>query len=120
MGDFTPQVRAAVRQRSRGRCERCRIAVATDMHHKRRRREGDHSAENAAHLCRSCHRFLHEHPRQAKAEGFIVSGQGLELGPDVDGVLGDDGGSGVAAPDGLVADDAVEGRATDAESDGDG
>lgn len=58
---------------------RCEIAaagctqVATDWHHRQRRREGDDSIVNALHACRWCHRHAHNHPAQARDYGWIVS-----------------------------------------------
>lgn len=64
--------RPIVRERSRGVCERCGQARATDMHHRKLRRHGDHAPANLVHLCRACHAAVHAKPEAAAAAGFIV------------------------------------------------
>lgn len=64
--------RPIVRDRSRGVCERCGMAAATDMHHRKLRRHGDHDPANLVHLCRACHGAVHAKPEAAHAAGFIV------------------------------------------------
>lgn len=70
---WTEETREAVSSRSRN----CEIGtcteLATDMHHRQRRREGNHTPANALHLCRAHHSWVHAHPAQARASGWIVS-----------------------------------------------
>lgn len=63
----------AVESRSGGICEYCRKRRAHDMHHRKSRGVGGrwHPA-NVIHLCRTCHRFVTEHPGWAHALGLIV------------------------------------------------
>lgn len=64
-------------RRSAWRCEirahRDCTGEATDWHHRQRRREGDDSAANAVHICRTCHQHVHANPRSARGNGWIVS-----------------------------------------------
>ena len=52
-------------------CKRCG-GMATDIHHRMRRREGGHGVQNLIGLCRGCHNWVHAHPTVATAEGYIV------------------------------------------------
>ena len=73
--DWTTDVRETVARRSRGVCE-LRLTdctgQATDMHHRLRRREGNHTAVNALHCCRRCHQDAHASPKIARVAGWIV------------------------------------------------
>jgi len=76
--DVPPATRDLLRQRSRGRCEAARYAAgctqaATDVHHRKRRRDGGHAIANLVDLCRACHRWAHDHPAEARDLGLIVS-----------------------------------------------
>lgn len=72
---FTDDVKARVLHRSGGKCELhapgCR-GRATEFHHRRLRRSGDHRYENCLHLCLACHTWVHDHPAAAKEGGWIV------------------------------------------------
>lgn len=70
--DPMAEARPVVRERSRGVCERCGQARASDMHHRQLRRHGDHAPANLVHLCRVCHAAVHAKPEAAHAAGFIV------------------------------------------------
>lgn len=67
--------RPIVAKRSGGMCERCGAARASDMHHRKLRRHGDHGPANLVHLCGSgttgCHGWVHANPAAALLEGFI-------------------------------------------------
>lgn len=66
--------REVLATRSMGRCERCG-GMASEYHHRRSRSVRDehvHCACNAAHLCGTCHRWAHAHPRDARDSGWIV------------------------------------------------
>jgi hypothetical protein len=69
-------VRAAVEQRSRGRCEiehpRC-TGEATQMHHRLRRSQGGpHTAENLLHLCNAGHQYVHHHTGLSYEKGWLI------------------------------------------------
>lgn len=70
--DWPPEVREALAARSRGWCEICHQQPATDAHHRKRRREADHTVSNGLHLCRTCHAGAHAHPAEARGHGWIV------------------------------------------------
>lgn len=77
--DIPHNVRVAIRARSEGVCERCRMRVATDMAHRLRRGEKErdnpgaqHSPVNIANLCRPCHEWSHSNPKPARIQGWIL------------------------------------------------
>ena len=63
--------RPVVERRSGGMCERCGAARATDKHHRKLRRHGDHAPANLVDLCRTCHNWVHAHPAEALLAGFM-------------------------------------------------
>lgn len=71
------EVRSAVLHRSRGLCEACGAALrgTPDLHHRKlRSRGGDNSAENLIAVHRTCHEWIHRHPKIATlAYGLMVS-----------------------------------------------
>lgn len=57
---------------ARPKCERCQKKKAMEVHHKAGRTGKnflDQSTWMAA--CPECHRWIHEHPGQARAAGFL-------------------------------------------------
>lgn len=71
------RVRELVRERSGGHCELgasvdCTF-VASEQHHRKRRRDGGHVLSNVVDACGPCHRHAHAHPQQARERGWIVS-----------------------------------------------
>lgn len=70
-GPIPTAVRLAVDERDRRHCMRC-SATGREIHHRMRRREAGHAMSVCILLCRTCHRFVHANPTQAKADGFIV------------------------------------------------
>lgn len=74
-GSQIPQSsRVAVRERARGRCERCG-GPGSQWHHRRRRAVVDehrHAPCNGVWLCQSCHAYIHSHPIDGRMDGFIV------------------------------------------------
>lgn len=65
------QCRRIVATRSNGLCERCGMATATDMHHRKNRSAGGlWEPSNIVHLCRSCHRWVTVNPNAAADEGL--------------------------------------------------
>lgn len=76
MGNQIPeQSRELVKRRAMGRCLRCG-GPGSEWHHRRSRSVRDshrHCPCNGAWLCSTCHKWVHAHPFEAKAEGFIVS-----------------------------------------------
>lgn len=71
--DFSPETRAIVRQRSGGRCEWTGCdKPATEMHHRKLRRYGDHRPVNALHLCLWHHDQIEDQPTEAYRCGLSV------------------------------------------------
>lgn len=64
--------RPIVEDRSGGVCERCGVARATEKHHRKLRRHGDHRAANLVDLCTPCHAWVHANPAAAYESGFMV------------------------------------------------
>lgn len=53
-------------------CEICGINKAVDIHHRRGRRgKGLLVIAWWMGLCRSCHSWIHEHPKEAREKGFL-------------------------------------------------
>lgn len=74
---ITPFDRAIVLARSGGRCEwrdldleRC-VNQAEHLHHKLRRRHGDHSPENLMHVCLVHHDWIHRNVKKAEIMGYL-------------------------------------------------
>jgi hypothetical protein len=65
--------------RSGGVCEPQIVGVctqvATDRHHRMRRRDGGHAITNLLHCCRACHAWVHREPAASRVPGvgWIVS-----------------------------------------------
>lgn len=80
MGDQIPAAnRQLVMGRAFGRCERCQMpTLAAHIHHRRPKGSGGskapdrHDVANLVWLDPECHRWVHDHPRDAAAAGFIV------------------------------------------------
>lgn len=75
----TPETRALVLTRCGGRCEACGKNLergGVDLHHRQRRRGGDHSPANLVALHPSCHTVapeaVHQRPAWAREQGLIV------------------------------------------------
>ncbi|GAB3429903.1 HNH endonuclease [Actinophytocola sediminis] len=66
--------RQAVYARSGRLCEGpCGARRALDWHHRQRDGQGGAwSPQNGMHLCRPCHRWITEHPAEARARGWHV------------------------------------------------
>lgn len=83
MGNQIPeQSRELVKRRAMGRCLRCG-GPGAEWHHRRSRSVRDshrHCPCNGVWLCGTCHRWVHAHPFEAKADGLIVSKQVGEPG----------------------------------------
>ncbi len=61
------EIRAIVIERDGGVCVLCG-APHDDLHHiQARNAGGPHTPENLVSLCRPCHRWAEDHPREAKA-----------------------------------------------------
>ena len=77
-GAFSPAVREVVLERCDGLCERCGMALATDLHHRRPRGMGGDSrpdtghAVNALALCRPCHSWVEGNRVEALSAGYLV------------------------------------------------
>lgn len=59
--------------RSGGLCEICGKVPWTERHHRKRRRDGGDRLCNLLALCGEDHRYVTEHPAEARRYGFIVS-----------------------------------------------
>ncbi|KQT75384.1 HNH endonuclease [Microbacterium sp. Leaf436] len=70
--DPMAKARPAVQSRSKGRCEKCGLQAATDIHHRKLRRHGDHAPANLVHLCRTCHNLVHDKGYKEPESGFLL------------------------------------------------
>ena len=54
-------------------CERCRYSFATDVHEILTRARGGSITDlnNLAVLCRPCHSWITEHPKEAHEQGWL-------------------------------------------------
>lgn len=72
---FTDETKAAVRSRSDNQCEAraegC-TGRATQFHHRKLRRHGDHSEVNALHVCMADHILIHANPMMSYMMGWMV------------------------------------------------
>lgn len=59
-------------------CERCDAARSTDVHEPHTRARGGSITDpsNVRAVCRACHDWIHAHPAQAAAEGWLKRGDG--------------------------------------------
>ena len=78
-----PRFKTPKPERSKGRarpdeplsymCERCRRAVATVRHHKRRRSQGGtDDVTNTADICDPCHVHIHAEPLESYIDGWMT------------------------------------------------
>lgn len=69
-------VRNRVKARSEGLCEVRALGCqrwGVHMHHRKLRSQGGtDTVGNLMHVCGWCHRWVHEHPREARSRGWIV------------------------------------------------
>jgi len=77
--DIPPEIRQAVRRRSRGYCEIRSEGCgghAAHMHHRLKRRHGIHTVENLVDTCWNCHtaspRALHRNVGWARSVGLLI------------------------------------------------
>lgn len=71
------KVRNQLRERSQGFCERCGMARATNVHHRKNRSQlGGNELSNLLHLCGSgttgCHGFITANPKLSYENGWSV------------------------------------------------
>ncbi len=68
------RIRQEVTIRDEGTCQWCKVpGGALDAHHVLRRSQGGKDeVTNLKSVHRICHRYLHEHPAEAKARGFLA------------------------------------------------
>lgn len=65
--------RDKVEDRAAGVCELCGRRVAAEWHHRKNRSQGGQwAASNGLHLDSACHRWVTEHPKEARAGGWSV------------------------------------------------
>jgi hypothetical protein len=56
------------------RCVRCGVADGLHVHHRVLQSSGrNENASNKITLCARCHQWVHDHPRLARIQGWIVS-----------------------------------------------
>lgn len=76
MSTFTAETKQQVRRRSGWMCERCQRLPITQYHHRRPKGMGgalvDNSLANCAGLCTPCHGWVHSHPAEAYAQGWLI------------------------------------------------
>jgi hypothetical protein len=59
--------------RSKGRCEICQDAPATQIHHKARRQvPGANHPSMLMHLCLWCHQEVHANPAHSYEHGYLI------------------------------------------------
>lgn len=90
MTSFPPRVRAVIKSRSGGICEKCGRAPGAEIHHRRPRGMGGTSlawvnkCANGLHLCAACHNYIERHARHwSQVNGWLVSQHGTVLPVDV-------------------------------------
>ncbi len=68
------RIRQEVTIRDEGTCQWCKVpGGALDAHHVLRRSQGGKDeVANLKSVHRICHRYIHEHPTEAKARGFLA------------------------------------------------
>lgn len=74
--EFTPEAKAEMRIRSRGRCEVgstiCRGEAVVFHHIRRRSQRGKGVASNGLHVCVPCHTWIHDHTGEAYKNGWLI------------------------------------------------
>ncbi|MEV0357151.1 hypothetical protein AB0H71_13925 [Nocardia sp. NPDC050697] len=87
---FSPEVKAIVTARSKGRCELLACTrTATEFHHRAPRGLGGTSlawvnaASNGLHICQAHHSHIESHRVQAYANGWLVRRNGSRTSADV-------------------------------------
>lgn len=58
--------------------------VATDIHHKAYRGENYLDTTTWMSICRTCHSWVHEHPKIARALGFLITESNQNLEDDLE------------------------------------
>jgi len=55
-------------------CQKCGRARSQDLHHRAGRLGGNYlNTDTWAALCRNCHRACHDHPSEARADGWLTT-----------------------------------------------
>jgi hypothetical protein len=72
------EANAVLYRRARGNCERCSRPLGGDAarHHRMRRAVGGDRLSNLLLLHTECHRYVHAHPEESRANGWIVAATG--------------------------------------------
>ena len=76
MSRIPEKSRTIVATRDMGRCVRCNSGASHEYHHRRGRSvpgAHQHCPGNGITLCRTCHAWVHAHPIESRAMGWIVS-----------------------------------------------
>lgn len=76
--EFRGEERAAIEQRSSGRCE-ANTPVCTSkarvIHHRLIKKQGGRGGRaNGLHCCSACHGYIHLHPTEAYDAGWMIRG----------------------------------------------
>jgi hypothetical protein len=72
---FTEDTKARVRRRSANQCEaRAEDCThkASQFHHRKLRRHGDHRHQNCLHVCLECHATIHSQVEVSYVMGWLV------------------------------------------------
>ena len=64
---------AAATRRDQGRCQRCGRAGIVERDHRQNRTPFNTTPANLQCLCRACHQWKTEHPRDAREQGYALS-----------------------------------------------
>ena len=73
--------REQVWERSRGLCEVMADGCwreASQLHHRKLRRHGDHSPGSLLAVCVPCHDHIHRHPAESYARGWLIKGNTVQ------------------------------------------
>jgi len=75
---FPPAVADTISARSGGMCETwiagtCNTRAVQIHHRKLRSQGGRHTVVGCIHICHRCHDYIHSHPRESYANGWLVS-----------------------------------------------
>ena len=69
--EIPSKVRKLIHERDNGQCKRCGMR-GSEIHHRKRRRDGGHRPSNLVLLCHQCHAYVTAHPEDAVKFGWIV------------------------------------------------